>query len=67
MARTKKYTEELGEWMNGLRDYLGLDPLHKPHAIPREIRSRQLDVLRFGATRPDPWHPSRTPMRNSGS
>jgi hypothetical protein len=59
--------EKLGKFVNGLREYLGLDPLHRPRSEARETKVRELDVMRFGATRPDPWHPARTPMRGSGN
>jgi hypothetical protein len=57
-------TEKLGKFVNGLREYLGLDPLHRPG---QKEKPRTVDVMRFGATRPDPWHRSRTPIRGSGN
>lgn len=59
--------ESLGIFVNGLREYLGLDPLHRPRSEAREAKKvRELDSVRFGATIPDPWHPSRTPIRRTG-
>lgn len=59
--------DELGRFVDGLREYLGLDPIPRPHAEARVVRKRVTDVIRFGATIPDPWHRSQTPIRNSGN
>ena len=62
----KVSTEELGRFINGLRDYLGLDPIDRPRNEAKGRRSRvESDTLRFGRTYPEMWHQTRTPIRNS--
>lgn len=70
MKAKRNSPEELGRFVNALRDCLGLEPLHRPRSEvkgTRGVKKRQveLEVVRFAVTRPDPWHPSRTPIRSS--
>jgi len=65
MARVGKKQEELNQFVNWMRTKLGLDPIETFHGRVA-IKGRVTGLSRFGATIPDPWHPSRTPMRNSG-
>jgi hypothetical protein len=63
----KDSTEELGRFIDDLREYLGLDPIDRPHNKAKGRRTLvESDTLRFARTYPEAWHRSRTPVRNSG-